>query len=136
MEPLPSLPEPSIKVDCCCRRSDEMKAVRFGYGAVVTTLTKKLRYPSHEATRFLPLNHNHDYRYKSFNLPTTNLEICRSYSSSGPGDRSSKSGIDPISVASTVSYPNSQHQQDDGVSAIDAVSSLHKPVSMWPDMYQ
>lgn len=121
-----------------------MKALRFGYGVAVTTLTKKLRYPSAYTTRFLPLNQNYDYRcrnpHKSLNLSSKNSQIfnlsfcrCRSYSSSGPRDPSSPSGIDPISVASTVSCPNSQ---DDGVSAIDAGSSLRKPVSMWTGMYQ
>ncbi|CAI9271251.1 unnamed protein product [Lactuca saligna] len=84
-----------------------MRALRFGYGVAVTTLTKKLRYPS----------------------------LFRSYSSSGPPDPPSISEIDPNSVASTVSCPNSQRLQDDDVSAIDAGSSLRKPVCMWPGMY-
>ncbi|XP_024989216.1 acyl-coenzyme A thioesterase 9, mitochondrial-like isoform X2 [Cynara cardunculus var. scolymus] len=50
------------------------------------------------------------------------------YSSSGPPDPS----FSPISGASS---SKAQRRHDDGVSAIDAGSSLRKPVSFWPGIY-
>ncbi|KAK9062587.1 hypothetical protein SSX86_019775 [Deinandra increscens subsp. villosa] len=93
-----------------------MKAIRrFSYSLAVTTLTK---------------NHPHPNPQKFSNLLI--LPSCRSYSSSNPSDPPSSGVIPPISIASTVSSPDHHH---DGVSAIDAGTSLRKPISLWPGMY-
>ncbi|KAI3795008.1 hypothetical protein L1987_37651 [Smallanthus sonchifolius] len=88
-----------------------MKASRFSYAVAVTTSTK------------IPKHHNDSNGHKIFIL-------FRSYSSSL--DPPFSGVIDPISIASTVSSPDHQH---DGVSAIDAGSSYRKPISLWPGMY-
>ncbi|KAI3798073.1 hypothetical protein L1987_33341 [Smallanthus sonchifolius] len=88
-----------------------MKASRFSYAVAVTTSTK------------IPRHHNDSNGHKIFNL-------FRSYSSSS--DPPCSGVIDPISIASTVSSPDNQH---DGVSAIDAGTSYRKPMSLWPGMY-
>ncbi|KAI3746726.1 hypothetical protein L6452_09165 [Arctium lappa] len=54
---------------------------------------------------------------------------CRLYS--GPPDPSFSGGIDPVTVSSS----RHQRRHEDGVSAIDAGSSLRKPVSFWPGIY-
>ncbi|KAD7477904.1 hypothetical protein R6Q59_026501 [Mikania micrantha] len=117
-----------------------MKTPRFIYAVTVTTLTKKPRY---HTTRYLSSsNHNDSYNYQNphkilnlspLNSPKFDLFIrsCRSYSSSGPSDP--PFSVDKISIAATVSSPPDHHH--DGVSAIDAGTSLRKPISLWPGMY-
>ncbi|KVI08165.1 hypothetical protein Ccrd_013464 [Cynara cardunculus var. scolymus] len=109
-----------------------MKAIRFW------CVAKKPGYPS----AFHNLDYGSPNPHKTFNLSSKNSPIfyllfcsCRSYSFSSPPDSPFSGGIDPISVASTVSSPSNQHQHDDDASAIDAGSSLRKPVSLWPGMY-
>ncbi|KAI3685283.1 hypothetical protein L6452_34524 [Arctium lappa] len=104
-----------------------MKAIRLGVAR---------RQPS----SFLLVNRFQDYwspnPHKTFDLSSKDKDSrifnhifcsCRSYSPDPPF-----SG-DPISVASTVSPPDNQHQHDDD--AVDAGSSLRKPVSLWPGVY-
>ncbi|KAM0038037.1 putative thiolester hydrolase [Helianthus debilis subsp. tardiflorus] len=96
-----------------------MKPPRFNY---TVAISKLINNPKHSSNP-----------HQILNLFPKNPSFFRSYSSSsGPPDPPLSGVVDPIPIASTVSSPDPQH---DGVSAIDAGSSLRKPISLWPGMY-